>query len=84
MFTGCASAERVVVNGPDGPATLVTCRNYEACLEEAAEGCPFGYDVIDRGSSTRVSGFVSEGQGYIGSRSSERMLIRCRARTAGR
>lgn len=81
LVVGCASAERVVVRGPDGgSATLVTCRNYEACLEEAAEGCPFGYDMVDKNSQTSVTGFASGGQGFVGTRHKESMLIRCRSR----
>src|SRR5690349_20688813 len=53
----CVTADRVVVRGPDGPATLVMCSAYEACLEEAAEGCPFGYEIIDRNAQTSVAGF---------------------------
>lgn len=84
LLVGCVQSERVVVRGPDGLAVLVTCRAYEACLSEAAEGCPFGYDVVDRNSQSSVSGFVSGEQAFVGTSHKESMLIKCRARTAER
>ena len=80
LLVGCVQSERVVVRGPDGPAVLVTCNDYEACLAEAAEGCPHGYEMLDRNSQTSVGGFVNGGQGLIGTSNKVQMLIRCRSR----
>ena len=85
LLPSCIRADRTTVRAPDGGwATLVTCNAYEACLEEAAEGCPFGYDVIDRSAQTSVTGFASGGQAFVGTSSQQQMLIKCRQRVAAR
>jgi hypothetical protein len=78
LIAGCSRSDRVVVRGPDGPAVLVTCGSYDACLEEAAEGCPYGYDIVDKHSQASVFGY----NGAIGSLHKDSLLVTCRRRTA--
>jgi hypothetical protein len=49
---GCATATPVMA--PNGRTALyIECpRSQLQCMEEAAESCPLGYDVIDRGGQT--------------------------------
>jgi len=52
VVAGCVTSDRVPL--PDGSfGWYIECpRDQSACLDEAAEKCPRGYEVIDRGSRT--------------------------------
>jgi hypothetical protein len=77
LVVGCASTERVVVRAPDGGnATLVSGPSLGAVMAEADEGCPFGYDILDREQTASMYGY----QGTIATHNRTEMLVRCHRR----
>lgn len=54
LVGGCV--ESTAVMAPDGRnGFLITCRHTRGCLEQAAESCRYGYDVIDSDRETRAA-----------------------------
>ncbi len=94
LLVGCMPhAERRNVVAPDGnPAIYVTCpRSHVECHEEAMDGCPYGYEVLEHrethGVNTygHVMGSPAYGQSLAASSRPtfwEEMMIRCRRRPA--
>jgi hypothetical protein len=81
LLAGCSRTDRVVVKAPDGgKAVLVTGPDLGSIMAEADEGCPFGYDILDREATSSVYGY----RGVIGTSHRTEMLIRCKSRRVSR
>ena len=65
---------------PDGKlAVHVTCpKGLQDCFDEAAEGCPRGYDILNRENTTSVWG----ARGVIWTQNKTEIWVRCRTRVS--
>ena len=78
VLTGCATSRQI--QGPDGnPAYFIKCGSavIDACYEKAAEVCPGGYDMLDRGSNPNAV-LMPSGAGFMLMRGPNTMFVRCR------
>lgn len=55
LLIGCTTSRQVMAPS-GGVAWHIECPNPAACMDEAAEKCPRGYEVVDRGQ--RNGGYV--------------------------
>jgi hypothetical protein len=86
LLSSCATSREVMA--PDGSrAYYIECpRNQATCMDEAAELCPRGYKVIDRGEN---SGAVAQHNDFTGATTVNKtyrgtLTVKCRLKRKAR